>query len=179
RGLFAEAGASADNVVRARATPYTGWAGFNYDAGLPREQLREALVTAARHDIRVGGIQPGLLDLYAEVDRVVPIRDRRWVLEHISVLSDDDIARIRDLGLVVTTHTNSYIAKQGAILAARVGPDAEDTIVPLRTLRDAGVTVALATDNVPTSLWNPIAQTITRLDRFAGRAGAPAQALTR
>ena len=47
----------------------------------------------------------------------MPIRDRRWVLEHISVLSDDDIARIRDLGLVVTTHTNSYIAKQGAILS--------------------------------------------------------------
>ena len=178
-GLFAEAGVTADNLVRARVSPYTGWAGFNYDAGLPREQLRDVLVAAARHDVRVGGIQPGLLDLYAEVDRIVSIRDRRWVLEHISVLSDDDISRIRDLGLVVTTHTNSYIAKQGAILAARVGPDAEDTIVPLRKLLDAGVTVALATDNVPPPLWNPIAQVVTRLDRFASRAIAPSQALTR
>ena len=178
-GLFAEVGPSADNLVRARVWPYTGWAGFAYDAGLPREQLREALVTAARHELRVGGIQPGLLDLYAEVDRVVPIRDRRWVLEHISLLTDDEIHRIRDLGLVVTTHTNSYIAKQGEILRARVGADAEDTIVPLRKLRDAGVTVALATDNVPTTLWNPIAQTVTRLDRYAGRAIAPSQRLTR
>jgi hypothetical protein len=178
-GMFAEIGVSADNLVRARAAPYTGWAGFAYDAGLPREQLRDALVAAARHDVRVGGIMPGLLDLYAEVDRIVPIRDRRWVLEHISVLSDDDVRRIRDLGLVVTTHTNSYIAKQGEILRNRVGSPFEDTIVPLRKLRDAGVTVALATDNVPTSLFNPIAHTITRLDRYAGRPIAPSQRLTR
>jgi predicted amidohydrolase YtcJ len=178
-GMFAEAGVTSDNLVRARAWPYTGWAGFAYDAGLPREQLRDALVAAARHDLRVGGIQPGLLDLYAEVDTIVPIRDRRWVLEHISVLSDDDVHRIRDLGLVVTTHTNSHLAKQGNIHRRRVGPDAEDTIVPLRKLRDAGVTVALATDNVPTSLFNPIAQTITRLDRYAGRPIAPSQRLTR
>jgi hypothetical protein len=178
-GLFAEAGVTADNLVRARAWPYTGWAGFAYDAGLPREWLRDALIAAARHDVRVGGIQRDLLDVYAEVDKTVPLRDRRWVLEHISVLTDDEIHRIRDLGLVVTTHTNSHIGKQGEIHRTRVGPGAEDTIVPLRKLRDAGVTVALATDNVPTSLWNPIAQTVTRLDRYAGRAIAPSQRLTR
>ena len=178
-GLFAEGGRTADNLVRARAWPYTGWAGFAYDAGLPRETLREVLIAAARHDVRVGGIQRDLLDLYAEVDKVVPLRDRRWVLEHISVLTDDEIHRIRDLGLVVTTHTNSYIGKQGELLRQRVGADAEDTIVPLRKLREAGVTVALATDNVPTSLWHPIAQTVTRLDRYAKRAIAASQRLTR
>ena len=51
--------------------------------------------------------------------------------------------------------------------------------MPLRKLRNAGVTVALATDNVPTSLFNPIAQTLTRLDRYAGRPIAPSQRLTR
>ena len=178
-GLFAEAGLLADNRVRARAWPYTGWAGFSYDAGLPREPLRDALVEAARHGVRVGGIQRDLLGLYEEVDRIAPIRDQRWVLEHISVLTDDEIHRIRDLGIVVTTHTNSYIGKQGDILRQRVGPDAEDTVVPLRKLLDAGVPVALATDNVPPSLWHPIAQTVTRLDRFANRAIAPSQRLTR
>jgi predicted amidohydrolase YtcJ len=178
-GLFAEGGVLSDNVVRARAWPYTGWAGFAYDAGLPRERLREVLIAAARHDVRVGGVQRDLLDLYAEVDQVVPIRDRRWVLEHVSVLTDEEIHRIRDLGLAVTTHTNSHIGKQGEIHRKRVGPDAEDTIVPLRKLHDAGVVVALATDNVPTSLFHPIAQTVTRLDRYAQRAIAPSQALTR
>jgi predicted amidohydrolase YtcJ len=178
-GLFAESGVTADNLVRARAWPYTGWAGFAYDAGLPRDRLRDALIAAARGGVRVGGIQRDLLGVYEEVDRVAPICELRWVLEHISVLTDDEIHRIRDLGLVVTTHTNSYIGKQGDALRQRVGAGAEDTIVPLRKLRDAGVPVALATDNVPTSLWHPIAQTVTRLDRFAQRAIAPSQRLTR
>jgi predicted amidohydrolase YtcJ len=178
-GLFAESGITPDNLVRARAWPYTGWAGFAYDAGLPRDQLRDALIAAARGGVRVGGIQRDLLGLYEEVNRVAPIRDLRWVLEHISILTDDEIHRIRDLGLVVTTHTNSYIGKQGDVLSKRVGAGAEDTVVPLRKLLEAGVPVALATDNVPTSLWHPIAQTVTRRDRFAQRAIAPSQRLTR
>jgi predicted amidohydrolase YtcJ len=178
-GFCAEAGPTADNRVRARALPYTGWAGFSYDAGLPRESLRAALRAAARHGVRVVGMSADLLDLYAEVDRETPIRDRRWVLEHISVLGDEQIHRIRDLGLVVTTHTNRYLAKEGEILRARVGPGAEDSIVPLRKLRDAGVPVALATDNVPTSLFHPIWQAIARVDRYSGRPVAPAQALGR
>jgi predicted amidohydrolase YtcJ len=178
-GLVAEANPTADNAVRARALPYTGWAGFAYDAALPRARLAAVLVEAARRDIRVLSMGKDLLDLYAAVDRVVPIRDRRWVIEHVSTLTPDEIARMRDLGVVVTTHTNRYISKEGEILRARVGPDAEDTIVPLRSLKEAGVHVALATDNVPTSLFHPIWQAVARLDRYSNRAVAPAQRLSR
>jgi predicted amidohydrolase YtcJ len=178
-GLVAEANPTADNAVRARALPYTGWAGFAYDAALPRAQLQAVLVEAARRDIRVLSMGKDLLDLYAAVDRIVPIRDRRWVIEHISTLTPDEIARMRDLGVVVTTHTNRYISKEGEILRARVGPDAEDTIVPLRSLKEAGVHVALATDNVPTSLFHPIWQAVARRDRYSDRVVAPAQTLSR
>jgi len=178
-GLYAEAGPTPDNVVRARARPYTGWAGFNFDSALPRDRLREVLLAAARSDIRVASFTKDLLPLYEEVNREVPIRDRRWVLGHISVLTDDEIRRIRDLGVVCSTHTNRYLAKEGEILARRVGAAAEDTIVPLRRLKEAGVHVALATDNVPVSLFHPIWQCVARVDRYSGRAIAPAQALTR
>ena len=178
-GLYAEAGPTPDNVVRARARPYTGWAGFNFDSALPRARLREVLLAAARSDIRVASFTTDLLPLYEEVNREVPIRDRRWVLGHLSVLSDDEIGRIRDLGVVCSTHTNRYLFKEGAILAGRVGTAHEDTIVPLRKLRAAGVHVALATDNVPVSLFHPVWHCVARLDRYAGRAIAPGQALTR
>jgi predicted amidohydrolase YtcJ len=178
-GLVAEADPTPDNTVRARAAPYTGWAGFSYDAALPRPTLREMLLEAARREIRVASIGNDLLDLYEAVNRVVPIRDRRWVIEHISTLTGDEIARIRDLGVVVTTHTNRYIAKEGEPLRSRVGAAREETIVPLRSLREAGVHVALATDNVPTSLFHPIWQVIARLDRYSGRAIAPNQRLSR
>jgi hypothetical protein len=178
-GLVAEAHPTPDNAVRARAMPYTGWAGFSYDAALPRSALREVLLDAARRGIRIASMGKDLLDLYAEVNRVVPIRDQRWVIEHISTLTPDEIARIRDLGVVVTTHTGRYLFKEGEILRARVGAAAEDSIVPLRSLRDAGVHVALATDNVPTSLFHPIWHVIARLDRSSGRAIAGSQRLSR
>src|SRR3990167_6170701 len=146
----------------ARAMPSSGWAGFAYDAALPRELLKTVMLEAARRDIRVLSMGKDLLDLYEEVNHVVPIHDRRWVIEHISTLTRDEIHRMRDLGVVVTTHTNRYISKEGEILRARVGAAREDEIVPLRALLDAGVHVALATDNVPPSLFHPIWQAVAR-----------------
>ena len=124
--------------------PYTGWAGFSYDAALPREQMESLLLAAARADIRILSMGSGLLDLYEQVNRVVPIRDRRWVIEHLGI-----------------------------------GPAAEDTIVPLRRLKEAGVHVALATDNVPPSLFFPIWQAVARVDRSTNRVVGPAQRLSR
>ncbi len=177
-GLITEIGRTPENDVRAAAAT-TGWAGFNYDMGLPRERACAVLVACARQGIRVTGIWPDMLDLFAEVDRIVPIRDLRWVLGHVSVLTPDQVARVRDLGLVVTTHTNRYIAKEGHLLRARHGLPDEEAIVPLRSLRDAGVHVSLATDNVPISLWHPVAQAVTRLSSVERRPIGEGQALSR
>ncbi|MPY75928.1 MAG: amidohydrolase family protein [Alphaproteobacteria bacterium] len=178
-GLFAEFEGGPEHAVRARANPYTGWAGFHFDAGLPRAALKALLVEAARLGIRVSGIVPPMLGLFAEVDREAPIGDQRWILGHINVLSEDDVARIRDLGLIVTTHTNRYIYKEGHLLKDRLGKSREDDIVPLRRLLDAGVHVSFATDNVPISLWHPVWQAVARKSLYTGETIAPAQRLTR
>jgi len=178
-GLFAEFEGGAEHALRARANPYTGWAGFHFDAGLPREELKTVLVEAARQGIRVSGIVPPMLDLFAEVDRQAPIGDQRWILGHINVLSRDDVSRIQDLGLVVTTHTNRYVYKEGHLLKERLGAAREDDIVPLRRLLDAGVHVSFATDNVPISLWHPVWQAVARQSLYTGEAIAPGQRLTR
>jgi len=178
-GLVAEADPTPDSAVRARAMPYTGWAGFAYDAALPRADLAAVHLAAARQNIRVLSIGAGLLDLYEDVNRVVPIRDRRWVIEHVGILTADEVARIRDLGVVVTTHTNRYVFKEGAAFRSRLGREAEDTITPLRRLRDAGVTVALGTDNVPTSLFHPVWQAVARVARTTNEVIAPGQRLSR
>ena len=178
-GLVAEANPSPDAVIRARAMPYTGWAGFSYDAALPREQMETVLLAAARADIRILSMGSGLLELYEKINRVVPIRDRRWVIEHIGILSPDEIGRIRDLGVVLTTHTNRYLYKEATLFSSQLGPTAEDTIVPLRRLKEAGVHVALATDNVPPSLFFPVWQAVARVDRSTNRIVGPAQRLSR
>ncbi|MGE0716764.1 MAG: amidohydrolase [Alphaproteobacteria bacterium] len=178
-GIYAEIDETPENRLRARALPQTGWAGFNYDAGLPAGATRELLLEAARSGVRAVGIWPNMLDLFAEVDREVPIAGRRWVLGHINLLSADDIARIRDLGLVVTTHTNRYVWKEGAATRDRIGADAADRIVPLRSLLDAGVTVSLATDNVPPAMFPTVWHAVARRARATGEVIAPDQRLGR
>jgi predicted amidohydrolase YtcJ len=168
-----------ENAMRASATPYTSWAGFHYDASLPRDKVKKLLVTAAANGIRCAAMTPDMLDMFVEVNRVVPISDRRWVIGHISTISHDEIAKIRDLGLVVSTHTNRYIWRTGAKMLKEAGPDGENTISPLASLIRAGVPVTFGTDNVPVSLFYPIWQSIARKDLTTGEVVAPGQKLSR
>jgi predicted amidohydrolase YtcJ len=161
-GLYVHAGREAADDVRARAAPYTGWAGFNSNHGLPRDQAKQLLLHCAANDIRAVMIGSSNLDLYDEVDREIPLRGRRWVISHISTIPPRDIERIVRMGLVLTTHTNNYLYKGLHAQAQRLPPERHGEIVPLRSLLDAGVKVSLATDNVPVSPFLPIWQTVAR-----------------
>ena len=168
--------------LRATAAPYTGWAGFNYDTGLPRERLAEVLLHCADHDIRVvtnANLSPGVIDIFESVDRKVPLKGRRWVVGHVNMLSRRDIEKIVRMGLVITPHTNSNIYKSGHLFQQRLPPERHREITPLRDLVDAGVHVGLVTDNVPISLFWPIWESVARLARVTNERVAPDQALTR
>jgi predicted amidohydrolase YtcJ len=137
-------------------------------------------VGCAATDIRVVMIwNPQILDLYEEVDRVVPLAGKRWVIAHIASFSKRDIERIVRMGLVLTTHTNNNLYKGLHAEAQRLPPERHREIVPLRSLLDAGVKVSLGTDNVPISLFLPIWQTIARTSFQTGQRVAPEEALTR
>ena len=178
-GLYTEFGFDPDALLRARASPYTGWSGFNYDCGVPRDRMVDFLVEAARNGIRVCALWSEFLPLFEEVASRVPIGGLRWVLGHINTLSPDEIRRVADLGLVLTTHTNRYIHKQSHITREEIGRDRENDIVPIRSLLEAGVHTALATDNVPTSLFFPVWQSVARQNLHTGERIAPDQALSR
>ncbi|MEW6452063.1 MAG: amidohydrolase [Pseudomonadota bacterium] len=182
-GLYVQMGRSPSDNLRGSASPYTGWAGFNSDAGLPRDQLKEVLLHCAANGIRVtaiaGGGGLGMLDLYEEIDRQIPLKGRRWMLSHVAVISPRDVERIARMGLVLTTHTNAYLYKALDVTASRLPPERYDEIVPLNALREAGITVSLATDNVPISLWLPVQQTVVRKDFKSNRVVGEKQALSR
>lgn len=178
QGVFAEVDTSLEHVLRKAAFPDTGWAGFNY-AGLPAETVKTLLLECARNGIRVEVIGTALLETLADVARTAPITGQRWVLAHVEALDQRQLDLVRELGLCITTHTNSAIYKRGAALRDRVGASRLNDIVPLRRLLDAGVPVGLATDNVPVSLWYPIWQVVARIDRTINAPIARGQALTR
>lgn len=181
-GLYVNIGKRLSDDLRASAAPYTGWSGFNYDTGLPRERLKEVLLQLAANDIRAicnVNISPGLIDLLSEVDREVQLKGRRWVVGHISLLSPKDIEKIVQMGLLVTPHTNEFIYKEARAAQAKLPPDRQRENTPLRDLLDAGVKVGLVTDNVPVSMFWPIWQSIARQDRVTNERVSPEQALTR
>ena len=178
-GMYVNIDVEEENRVRSRALPYTGWAGFHYDTALPRERMKELLIAFARNGIRVTTTRRNMLELFDEVNRVAPIRDLRWVLGHISALTPEEIERARELGLCMTTHTNRYVYKEGHLLRQRLGAERENEISPLRTLTQAGIKVALATDNVPVSMFYPIWQSVARKSLYTGEPIAPEQKLSR
>ena len=178
-GLYVHAGREAADDVRARAAPYTGWAGFNSNHGLPRDQAKQLLLHCAANDIRAVMIGSSNLDLYDEVDREIPLQGRRWVISHISTISPRDIERIVRMGLVLTTHTNNYLYKGLHAQAQRLPPERHGEIVPLRSLLNAGVKVSLATDNVPVSPFLPIWQTVARTSYQTKERIGASEALSR
>jgi predicted amidohydrolase YtcJ len=179
-GIHVGIGHDAAEDVRATAAPYTGWAGFNYTSWLPRDQLKDVLVRCAKNDIRAVMIhRPGVLDLYDEVDRIVPLKGKRWVIAHFSTFSRSDIDRIVRMGLVLTTLTSYFLYTLLDGLARQLPPGRHREIVPLRSLLDAGVEVSFATDNVPVSLFGPVWQSIARTSFHTGQRVAPEEALTR
>jgi predicted amidohydrolase YtcJ len=178
-GIFIDAGYGEADKVRERASPYTGWGGYSFGHGLSREQAKEALLHCAVNDIRPIMIGAQNLELYAEVDRQVPLNGRRWVLSHVQTLSQPDVERVARMGIVITTQTNNALYKGLQAWTRRLPPERHHEIVPMRSLLDAGVAVSLGTDNTPISPFNPIWSTITRTSFHTKNRVAPEQALSR
>jgi hypothetical protein len=170
-----------DDIRAVAAAPYTGWAGFNYDTGLPSERLKELALHCARNDIRVianANLSPGIIEIFDQVDREVPLNGRRWVVGHVGVISPREIESAARMGLIITPHTNASIYKFGHLMQKTLPPERRTQISPLRQLLDAGVKLALVTDNVPVSLFWPIWESVARLSVTDERV-VPKEAITR
>lgn len=167
-GLYVDHRFGPDDLVRARAAPYTGWAGYHYDSSLPKEKLKSVLIAAARNDIQCVATSSEIIELLDEVDREVPLAGRRWIVQHIGMFSPARCEIAARLGLVVAPLSIRYIYKEGRAADA---PGVDD-FLPLARLASMGVPVTFASDNSPPSLFHSIWHAVARQDRF-GRPVAP------
>jgi hypothetical protein len=187
--------------------PYTAWAGFVESANSPEDYARQAEL-AARHGLRVNTIVtrslPAVLDAWEAAAARHPVRDLRWVLVHLHVATDEQLARIRALGAVATTNPISYLWRSGAAEAARVRAwgapgdpqaprrssrpgaagalldrDPAETLIPHRGLARLGIPFGLATDNKPANPWLAFNAAVDRRDMATGEILGPGQRLSR
>ena len=157
----------------ARDYPYVQWAGKFYQA-LTNSEFVEIGIEAAKQKLRlhflIATAPPrysvdSTLDMLEQIDRQAPIRDLRCVGFHMLHVTPSQIRRIRDLGLVVT-FTPSFIYSQAAPLHLdKLGQAA----FPIREVLDAGIPVALGTDNVPPSMLFTAWEALERWDETGQR----------
>jgi len=177
-GLLREEGVCLDVAdphaarIIARGYPYEQWAGHFYQS-LPDERLVALGLEAARRGLRVCTLVcyelERVLRAFEAIDAQVPIRERRWVAVHVTTASDDQIRRMKALGLVATvTPGFMYMAGDRFGLQAL---GAEGT--PIRRLLDAGVPVALSTDGVPHSMLFALWEALARWDNDGRQALGP------
>lgn len=175
-------GLSGDIAIRSAAMaalPDTGWSGFIEHANT-WDDYRNYVMIAAELGFRVHTIAAQNLDkvlaIWMEADERFGIKDQRWVIEHVSVVTAAEIAMIKHLGVHVTTIPSKTLWKRGYKLAAAEA-DAGELVTPHRALLDEGVPIALGTDNVPYnaffSLWNAVAR-----EGRNGKVVGPGQRLT-
>ena len=180
-GVYIGLGGDPAHAALARAAlPDTGWTGYVEWAN-SIDDYRELLMLAAQHDLRVNSVVgerlSEALGVLEAVDQRFPLRGRRWILEHIGRVRPEDIARIRALGLYITTIPMYSLWKDGDLYLDDA--DGGEGTLPHKAFMEAGMPIAAGTDNVPYSAFYPMWASIARRERTTGRVLGPEQALTR
>ncbi|HXC52165.1 MAG TPA: amidohydrolase family protein [Candidatus Limnocylindrales bacterium] len=146
---------------------------------------RVALEFCAAHDVRLNFIGAGYADhddFLANAEELaarVPIRHRRWILQHNYLCTEDHARRYAGLGFVVTT-SMSFSCAKGDLFEKRIGSHVWKDLIPLRRLLDAGLTVAGGSDWGPKNIFEHIALAETHEFWGSGRRNdGPAQKIGR
>jgi hypothetical protein len=118
-----------------------------------------------------------LLDIYEEVDRAIPIRDRRWVLFHGFFPTERNFEQCRRLGVVVGVQ-QTLLYNLAPNFAKYWGRERTEQANPQRAWLDQGIPLAGGIDGTPFPLLLAIWSSVTRETRDAGVVG-PEQRITR
>jgi len=139
-GIFGDLGVDPDAAARLAAAPYTGWAGFNYDSGIPSENMHEFLMSAAINKVRVSAIWMTMLPYFEAVNEKFSIKEQRWIIGHLGCATPEEIKRLANIGVTMTAHTNRYILKNGHAIIQDLGPERENNLCPLKSILEQGNT---------------------------------------
>ena len=94
-----------------------------------------------------------LLDVVEDISRDYPVRDLRWTVLHLYNASEDNLKRMKSLGLIWGVQDGPYFG--GERLQREVGVEPARRLPPIATALRLGLTVAGGTDAHRVSSYNP------------------------
>lgn len=94
-----------------------------------------------------------ILDAWTQVGKGSDLSDLRYTITHAEQVGEDNLARIRDMGLGVTIQ-NGMAFRGGDSLSAW-GENRVTRAPPLRTMMDMGIPMGAGTDATVVSSYNP------------------------
>jgi predicted amidohydrolase YtcJ len=92
------------------------------------------------------------LDQIEAVNKVYPIKNKRWALAHINQINAPQIERMKKLGMYAAVHPWAVI--NGAIMHEGFGDGAFD-MPPLATIQNSGIVWGLGTDGSAANQYLP------------------------
>ena len=186
-GIHVTVGDSRQDDIRKNASSNPGWAGYSVDSILPtdRGSLYDLVHASARMGLRINAItynDATLEDALAALERVnedVPISDRRYVLQHLSFVTGDQLNRLKALGVVPVVVPGTTIWKNGLGRTVSLPDKEANTYVPLQNFVEERIPFVFATDNVPIEPLKSMWSAITRKDLLTGQVVASDQRISR
>lgn len=95
-----------------------------------------------------------VLDMYEKIENIHPPWDRRFRIEHAQHLSEEDIVRFKEIGVIASVQPYHCI-DDGVWAEKRIGPERIKTTHPYKSLLESGAVVAFGTD-WPVAPLNPL-----------------------
>jgi predicted amidohydrolase YtcJ len=93
------------------------------------------------------------LNVFEEVDRIVPFKGLNWFFDHCETISDKNLERVKALGGgIAIQHRMAY---QGEYFMERYGRIAAERTPPVRRMLELGIPVGAGTDATRVASYNP------------------------
>jgi predicted amidohydrolase YtcJ len=151
-GEFSVDGGWRDQVTSTVKTP--GRQTASVTANISAEKFRQAVMVMNRlgwrpaPHVNADDALDLVLDGYEAADREKSIRDKRWVLEHATMLRPDQMDRAARLGVVISAQFQPYRggAAQMQSFARYIGKRHVENMVPMRDMLDKGLIVSAGSD---------------------------------
>ncbi|MBT5187611.1 MAG: amidohydrolase [Kordiimonadaceae bacterium] len=186
-GIYTEVGGTPQDTVRRNNSDYSGWGGQSVDGALPEDRgdLNELVMAATLHDLRVNAITYSEASLkehlvaFEAASQKTPIKDKRYIIEHLSFVNDEQLEKIKQLGLIATVLPGSMIWLNGLSRTKNLTAEKANQYVPLQSFVDNDIPFVIGTDNVPFAPLHSIGAAVTRLDATTGQVSSPDQRITR